>query len=181
MILPDSLAPGLSVVFCGTAPSRVSAERGAYYAKPGNRFWPTLHAVGLTPRPLEPAAFREALRYGLGLTDLNKTESGLDSELSREGWDREGLARRLTVVAPRRVAFTSKRAASVWLGRPTAAIRCGKLPERIGGAEIWALPSTSGLATKWWDEAPWRALAAAVRADRWRVATGSAMEHAAGG
>ena len=34
--LPDILVPGLDIVFCGTAVSNVSAQRGAYYAGPGN-------------------------------------------------------------------------------------------------------------------------------------------------
>ena len=35
-ILPDVLAPGLDIVFCGTAVGNVSAQRGVYYAGPGN-------------------------------------------------------------------------------------------------------------------------------------------------
>jgi len=54
MVLPDVLAPGLAIVFCGTAVGTVSARRRAYYAGPGNAFWPTLHRVGLTPRQLLP-------------------------------------------------------------------------------------------------------------------------------
>ena len=60
-LVPDLLAPGLDLVFCGTAPSPASFKARAYYANPGNAFWPTLHAVGLTPerlraRPLSRAA-----------------------------------------------------------------------------------------------------------------------------
>jgi len=40
MVLPDVLTPGLQVVFCGTAAGTASAKRGAYYAGPGNQFWP---------------------------------------------------------------------------------------------------------------------------------------------
>lgn len=39
---PDLLAPHLRLVFCGTAAGNVSAARGAYYAGPGNQFWPIL-------------------------------------------------------------------------------------------------------------------------------------------
>jgi TDG/mug DNA glycosylase family protein len=48
------LAPNLRLVFCGTAPSKASAAAKAYYAKPGNKFWPTLHQVGITPRRFTP-------------------------------------------------------------------------------------------------------------------------------
>jgi TDG/mug DNA glycosylase family protein len=91
---------------------------------------------------------------------------GMDAELSRDGWDRDGLARKLAAVAPRRLAFTSKRAASVWFARGTGDLRYGRAEEPVGAAEIWVLPSTSGLAVRYWDDAPWRALAEAVRGDR---------------
>lgn len=70
MILPDVLASDLVVVFCGTAAGNRSAQMGAYYAGIGNRLWPTLHQIGLTPRLLQPTEFWQALDYGIGLTDL---------------------------------------------------------------------------------------------------------------
>jgi TDG/mug DNA glycosylase family protein len=60
-ILPDMLARGLKVVFCGTAAGRVSAATQSYYAHPQNQFWRTLAAVGLTPRQLRPGEYRELL------------------------------------------------------------------------------------------------------------------------
>jgi TDG/mug DNA glycosylase family protein len=45
-VLEDLLAPGLSIVFCGTGAGRRSAELKAYYAGRGNRFWPTLFESG---------------------------------------------------------------------------------------------------------------------------------------
>src|SRR5580704_10816331 len=56
-VLPDVLRPALKIVFCGTAAGTVSARRGHYYAHPQNKFWPTLHAIGLTPRRLDPSEF----------------------------------------------------------------------------------------------------------------------------
>jgi len=38
-VLPDYLAPGLKVVFCGTAVGEQSAARGHYFAGRGNDFW----------------------------------------------------------------------------------------------------------------------------------------------
>ena len=64
-ILPDVLGPGLRVVFCGSAASTVAAARGAPYAGPGNRFWPTLFEIGLTPRRFAPEEFRESPAHAL--------------------------------------------------------------------------------------------------------------------
>jgi double-stranded uracil-DNA glycosylase len=72
-LVPDVLAPGLDLVFCGTAPSPISFQRRAYYANPGNTFWSTLHRVGLLPERFEPTRYPEVLQHGIGLTDLNKT------------------------------------------------------------------------------------------------------------
>jgi TDG/mug DNA glycosylase family protein len=65
-VLPDYLAPGLRVVFCGTAVSATSAARGHYYAGPGNEFWPLLHQSGLTPVLLTPDDDAHVLDFGLG-------------------------------------------------------------------------------------------------------------------
>jgi len=90
-VLPDLLLPGLRVVFCGTAAGTVSALRGAYYAGPGNRFWATLAATGLTPRRLAPEEFPQLLRFAIGLTDLAKSVSGADVDLPHHAFDPTGL------------------------------------------------------------------------------------------
>ena len=94
-LVPDLLAPGLDLVFCGTAPSPASFRARAYYANPGNAFWPTLHAVGLTPERLAPQRYPELLTLGIGLTDLNKTEYGSDHELSAHAMDATALHAKL--------------------------------------------------------------------------------------
>ena len=94
-VLPDVLAPGLRVVFCGTAPGTRSAREGAYYAHPGNYFWRTLHAVGLTPERLPPAQFRRVLAFGIGLTDVAKHAFGADAELPSTAFDAAALRRKL--------------------------------------------------------------------------------------
>ena len=78
--LPDSLRPGLQLVFVGTAAGRYSAEVGAYYAHPGNRFWRTLHEVGLTPRLYRPEEYRSLLDLGIGFTDVAKRAAGMDHQ-----------------------------------------------------------------------------------------------------
>jgi TDG/mug DNA glycosylase family protein len=45
--LPDVIGPGLRVLYCGINPSLYSAAVGHHFARPGNRFWPALHAARL--------------------------------------------------------------------------------------------------------------------------------------
>jgi TDG/mug DNA glycosylase family protein len=85
--LPDRLAPNLQVVFVGTAAGRRSAEVGADYAHPGNRFWRMLHEVGLTPRRYEPHEFRDLLALGIGFSDMSKVGSGMDREIAADQYD----------------------------------------------------------------------------------------------
>jgi TDG/mug DNA glycosylase family protein len=162
-VLPDLLAPGLALVFCGTAAGAVSAQKGAYYAGPGNYFWRTLHEAGLTPHRFAPSQFADLLALGIGLTDLNKRQFGQDADLDPAHWDVPGLVARLEACRPTRLAFTSKTAAAVALGRPTGALRAGSQDATIAGAEVWVLPSPSGQARRFWDAAPWLALGDAVR------------------
>lgn len=159
-MIPDVLRPGLGVVFCGTAPSATSKERGAYYARPGNRFWPTLHAVGLTPRQLAPEEFRTVTEFGIGLTDVCKTAWGQDADLVAVDFDPASLRAKIALNLPRYLAFTSKRAAGEFLGHNP---EYGIQPETIAATEIFVLPSTSGLATRFWDESFWRDLALRLR------------------
>jgi double-stranded uracil-DNA glycosylase len=159
-VLPDVLAPGLRVVFCGYAPGTASARAGAYYAGPGNRFWITLREVGLTPILLRPAEFTRLPEFGIGLTDVSKTASGSDREVGRRGVDPARLAAVVESASPAYLAFNGKNAARAALGRK---VEYGPRPERIGGAIVWVLPSTSGAARGFWDIGPWRELARAAR------------------
>jgi double-stranded uracil-DNA glycosylase len=159
-VLPDLLVPGLRVVFCGTAPGTASARAGAYYAGPGNRFWATLHEVGLTPTRLAPAEYPRLRDFAIGLTDVSKTASGSDAEVAGRGFDRRRLTAAIAAVAPGHLAFNGKNAARAALGRPVV---YGPQPETIGGAGVWVLPSTSGAARGFWDIGPWLELAASAR------------------
>ncbi len=67
--MPDVLAPGLTAVFCGINPGRVSAAAAAHFANPRNDFWRLLHAAGFTPRPLEPFEQFDLLAHGIGATN----------------------------------------------------------------------------------------------------------------
>ncbi len=164
-VLPDVLGRGLAIVFCGTAPARASARARAYYAGPGNRFWPTLHEIGLTPRRYAPADFPRLLEHALGLTDLAKFAVGVDRELSAADFDAGALREKIAACQPRWLAFTSKRAAEVYLARKAA---YGVQPECLGPTQIFVLPSPSGAARAAWDIAPWRELVLLSGASRAR-------------
>ncbi|WP_339614425.1 mismatch-specific DNA-glycosylase [uncultured Parvibaculum sp.] len=158
-ILPDMLRPGLRLVFIGTAASTRSAAVGAYYAHPQNRFWRTLHEVGITPRRFAPQEFRDLTKLGIGFTDVSKIGSGMDHEIAAGDFDAAGLRARLAKAKPQAIAFTSKRAASFYLGKPTGKIAYGRQPDVEGEPVTFVLTSPSGAATRYWSLDPWRELA----------------------
>ncbi len=159
-VLPDVLEPGLKIVFCGTAAGRGSAIRGAYYAGRGNKFWKTLHAVGLTPYPLEPREFRTLSRFGVGLSDLAKYASGADSSLLRTDYAVPMFEEKILRLAPKLVCFNGKRAAKQFFG--ARRVEFGEHGARIGDARLFVAPSTSGAANRYWDVAYWQELAESV-------------------
>ncbi|MBL8514236.1 MAG: mismatch-specific DNA-glycosylase [Betaproteobacteria bacterium] len=161
VLVPDLLVPELRLVFCGTAPSKASAAARAYYAKPGNRFWPALHAVGLTPRRIAPQDYAELLTLGMGLTDLCKSHAGTDAELPEGAFDVSALKRKLKKFRPRMIAFTSKNAGQAAFGH---AVHYGLQQDRIADVEAFVLCSPSGLATRFFDIAIWQQLSSIVHA-----------------
>jgi double-stranded uracil-DNA glycosylase len=165
--LPDLFKRNLRVVFVGTAAGRRSAEFGYYYAGPGNRFWRTLHEVGLTPRRFEPSEFRDLLELGIGLTDMSKLGAGMDHQVAKHEFDPERFEANLRRYRPRAIAFTSKKAASIWHGRSaTRVIAYGRQPPTAPAfPEVFVLPSPSGAARSYWDVTPWQELAAWYHGD----------------
>jgi TDG/mug DNA glycosylase family protein len=163
-LVPDLLAPGLDLVFCGTAPSPASFRARAYYANPGNAFWPTLHAVGLTPERFVPQRYPDLLALGIGLTDLNKTEYGSDHELTPQAMDAGSLHAKLRRFRPAAIAFTSKNAAALALGLRSPPY--GRQPAPLEGAVAFVLASPSGRARSFWTIEPWREVAAFVAGRR---------------
>lgn len=160
-ILPDVLQPGLAVVFCGTAAGTRSARDGAYYAHPGNLFWRTLFATGLTPRLLAPAEYPLAPGFGIGLTDLSKFHYGNDNELPVDAFDVIALRARIERVSPRMLAFTSKHGGRTALGKQAT---YGLQDTTWGDTRLFVLPSPSGQARRSWNEGTWHELARLVRA-----------------
>ena len=160
-LLPDVLAPGMRIVFCGTAAGTVSAARGAYYAHPQNRFWRTLYVNSFTPRLLTPEEFVGLPQFGLGLTDIAKTVSGMDKQLPLGALGREACADlklKIETFQPKILAFTSLTAGRKFLGSRAV---FGEQPERVGATRLWLLPSPSPAANWNWNERCWQALAEA--------------------
>src|SRR5467141_1555168 len=82
--LPDVIGPGLRVLFCGINPGLYTAAVGHHFARPGNRFWPALHASGFTDRLLSPFEERELLQLRLGVTNVVARATATASELSQD-------------------------------------------------------------------------------------------------
>src|SRR5690348_5335919 len=143
--VPDVLAPGLRVLFCGINPSLYSAAVGHHFARPGNRFWPALHAGGFSDRLLHPSEGDELLARGFGITNLvdraTATADQLaDAELVAGG---RKLARKVRRYRPAVVAFLGVTAYRAAYARKDA--RLGPQPETIGTSRLWVLPNPSGL------------------------------------
>ncbi|MDF0492449.1 mismatch-specific DNA-glycosylase [Bradyrhizobium yuanmingense] len=162
--LPDLLRPNLRLVFVGTAASTRSAELGHYYAHPGNRFWRAIHEAGITPRRYQPGEFAELIELGIGFTDLCKTGAGMDHEIAAETIDVPGFRAKMEKYRPRTIAFTSKKAASLFYGRPSAAIALGRQRPDASWPVTFVLSSPSGAASGSWTLEPWRELAAWIAA-----------------
>jgi len=143
--VPDVIAPALTVLFCGINSGLYSAAVGHHFARPGNRFWPTLHAAGFTQRLLSPFEERELLRSGYGITNIVDRATGSADESSTEELI-EGarrLTRKVLRYHPAIVAFVGMSAYRKAFGRPQAVI--GRQQDKIGSSGIWVLPNPSGL------------------------------------
>ena len=82
--VPDLIAPHLQVLFCGINPSLYSAAVGHHFARPGNRFWKTLHGAGFTPRLISPFEDHLLLQWGYGLTNIVDWATARADELSNQ-------------------------------------------------------------------------------------------------
>ena len=144
-VVPDVVAEDLRVLFCGINPGLYTAWAGHHFARPGNRFWPALHAAGFTPRQLRPDEEQELLTLGLGVTNVVARATATAAELSREEL-REG-GRRLVAVGeqwrPSYVAVLGVTAYRAAFGEPRAGL--GLQQRRLGPARVWVLPNPSGL------------------------------------
>lgn len=147
--VPDVLAPSLTVVFSGINPGLWSAATGLHFARPGNRFWPTLHAAGFTPRRFRPEEQWELLDLGLGITNVAPRATARADELSRaelvEGGRR--LREKVSRLGPAWLAVVGIGAYRTAFGPRDATV--GPQRERLGRTRVWVLPNPSGLNAHW--------------------------------
>ncbi|HEX8474128.1 MAG TPA: G/U mismatch-specific DNA glycosylase [Pyrinomonadaceae bacterium] len=143
--VPDVIAPNLRVLFCGINPGLYTAAVGHHFARPGNRFWPALHASGFTDRLLSPFEERELLKQGYGITNVVERATATAAELSAEEFVRGGrrLAARVRRYRPKFLAVLGVTAYRTAFDHPKAQL--GLQPETIGATAVWVLPNPSGL------------------------------------
>ena len=143
--VPDIIGPGLTVLFCGINPGLYTAAIGHHFGRPGNRFWPALHASGFTPRLLDPSEEQELLPLGLGITNVVARATAAADELTAREIVAGGriLEAKVRAYAPRYLAVLGIGAYRTAFARPKAAV--GLQPDAIGGTRVWVLPNPSGL------------------------------------
>ena len=143
--VPDLIRPHLKVLFCGINPGLYSGATRHHFARPGNRFWPALHAAGFTQRLVSPWDEHLLLEAGLGITNLVARATATAAELSPEELQagRRRLERKVAQYRPRWVAVVGIGAYRTAFDRPKAAM--GRQPERMRGSGLWVLPNPSGL------------------------------------
>jgi double-stranded uracil-DNA glycosylase len=144
-VLGPIVGPNLRVLFVGINPSLRSAEVGHHFARPGNRFWATLHESGWTSHLLRPDEDGELPDHGVGVTNLATRPTRTAAELT-EAELRDGAAELERVVQafePRLVAIVGLTAYRIAFDRPLATV--GPQLDAIAGRPVWVLPNPSGL------------------------------------
>ncbi|MYV99799.1 G/U mismatch-specific DNA glycosylase [Streptomyces sp. SID3343] len=149
LTIPDVIAPGLRVLFCGINPGLWSGATGRHFARPGNRFWPALYASGFTPRLFKPTEQDELTELGLGITNVVARTTARADELTKDEYRAGGaiLTAKVRRHAPTWLAVLGIGAYRTGFARPKAAV--GRQPETIGTTRIWVLPNPSGLNAHW--------------------------------
>jgi double-stranded uracil-DNA glycosylase len=141
----DVIAPNLRVLFCGINPGLYTAAVGHHFARPGNRFWPTLYAAGFTDRVLSPFDERELLKSGYGITNVVPRATASADLLTKEEIVAGGERLRAKVFRyrPQVLAVLGVGAYRTAFNQPKAVV--GRQEDRIGDTVLWVLPNPSGL------------------------------------
>jgi TDG/mug DNA glycosylase family protein len=146
--VPDVLAPGLEVVFCGINPGLYSGAVGHHFARPGNRFWPVLHRAGFTAEQWDPTDDGRLVEVGVGITNIVERVTARADELSRHEL-RAGAAvleKKIGEFQPTAVAVLGLGAYQAAFGQRGA---IGEQPDKLASARLWVLPNPSGLQARY--------------------------------
>jgi TDG/mug DNA glycosylase family protein len=170
--LSDLLKEGLDVVFVGINPSLFSVERGHYFARTTNRFWPALSRSVLSLRArtalgvekLGPEHDRVLLDYGIGFTDVVKRATPKASDVASAEFIAgvERLLAKLQDYQPRIACFhgvTGYRHVHRALTGVASLPSLGLQDQRMGSTQIYLVPNPSGAnahvtpaeQTRWYD------------------------------
>lgn len=150
-LVDDLAGERVRLLFVGINPGLWTAAVNAHFARRGNRFWPALHAAGITPYLVDasdgmrPGDVAMLHRLGVGITNLVPTASARADELTAAELRAGGTALETKVLAlqPKVVAVLGLTAYRQAFARRRAV--AGRQDEWLGGAELWVLPNPSGL------------------------------------
>lgn len=140
--LADTVGPGMRVLLAGLNPSVYSADVGAGFARPGNRFWPAAIEAGLVSVARDPLAALES--HGVGMTDLVKRATARADQLEpseyRTGVDR--LRHTVAWLEPRILCVVGLTGWRLAVDRRAGA---GMQDAPFGGRPVYVMPNPSGL------------------------------------
>lgn len=141
----DVIAADLRVLFCGINPGLYSGATGHHFARPGNRFWPTLYQAGFTPRLLDPSEERELLDLGYGITNLVPRATATADELAPAELlaGRRRLETKVKRYQPRAVAVLG--IGAYRMAFQERKVTLGLQTRILENAALWVLPNPSGL------------------------------------
>jgi TDG/mug DNA glycosylase family protein len=155
--LPDLLRDGLDIVFVGINPSVFSVQRGHYFARKTNRFWPCLSRSVLSRRAraalsveqLGPEHDVAMLDHGIGFTDLVKRATPKASDLAPSEFTAgvQHLQAKLDRYRPRIACFhgvTGYRHVHRLLTEATTEPRLGLQDIRMEATRVYLVPNPSG-------------------------------------
>ncbi len=155
--LDDLLVTGLDVAFVSINPSIYSAQRGHYFARRSNKFWPCISRSKLTLRARDGLGLetlgcendRDLLRYGIGFTDLVKraTARAADVAPSEFAAAVDALLQKIQRYGPRVACFhgvTGYRYVHRALAGDGPGPSLGIQDVHLGATRIFVVPNPSG-------------------------------------
>ena len=149
--LPDLVGARLKLLFVGINPGLWTAATQTHFAHPGNRFYPALRLAGIVDRDLdrgEPMSEEDRgylIGRGIGITNLVNRATARAAELSPTELQagRTRLENFVAMHKPAVVAVAGVTAYRIAFDNPKA--RLCEQPDRLAGAQVWAVPNPSGL------------------------------------